>query len=321
MKRALLVACLAPWRVASADDIIMRPEAVELDRDAPPPGRVEFGFDGGAPVGAWGVGAQVGYLDQPLVLHDQAITTYPVRHRETLALGGAVSLGESVVVDARVPMAHQVGSRLQGLGDDAALDRFVLGDITIGARLRVAGGERLSAFVRGQIGLPTGDDFDFAGDARWSGAWLLIGRAELTPNVVAAATGGIRIRAAEVQVGDRLVGDEVIYGAGVAVALPPIAGLWCKPEQARVLAEVAGVVGDRVGMLRGPSPAEARVGFVGKPLPELAVGVRAGLGLDDQIGSPRFRAMLEVAWQAPATPHHARPPTLAPQDEDPDFED
>ena len=317
----LLLAVVLVAGTARADNIIMRPEAVELDRDVPPPGRVEFGFDGGAPVGAWGLGAQVGYLDQPLVLRDQAITTYPVRHRETLALGGAVSLGDSVVVDARVPMAHQVGSRLQGLGDDAALDRFVLGDVAIGARLHVAGGERFSAFVRGQLVLPTGNDFQFAGDARWSGAWLLVARAELAPDVVAAATGGIRIRAAEVQVGDRLVGDEVLYGAGIAVGLPPVAGLWCKPAQARVLAEVVGVVGDRVGMLRGPSPAEARLGFVGKPLPELAVGVRAGVGLDDQIGSPRFRAMLEVAWQAPAAPHHAKPPTLEPQDEDLDSEE
>jgi len=316
MKKLLILAALAPWRLAFSDNIIMRPEAIELDRDVPPPGRVEFGFDGGAPAGAWGIGAQVGYLDQPLVLHDQTITTYPVRHRETLALGGAISLGDSVVVDARVPMAHQVGSRLQGLGDDSALDNFVLGDITIGARLRVAGGEQFSAFIRGQVSLPTGNDFQFAGDARWSGAWLLIGRAQLSDHVVAAATGGIRIRAAEVQVGDRLVGDEVMYGAGVAVALPPVARLWCKPEQARALAEVVGVVGDVVGTRRGPSPAEARLGFVGKPLAELAIGVRAGVGLDDQIGSPRFRAMLELAWQAPAAPHRAKPPTLAPQDED-----
>ena len=319
--KILILAALAPWRLASADNIVMRPEAIEVDRDVPPPGRVEFGFDGGAPIGAWGIGVQVGYLDEPLVLRDQTITTYPIAHRETLALGGAFALGDSVALDARVPLAHQVGSRLQGLGDDSALEHFVLGDITVGARLHVAGGEPFSAFVRGQITIPTGNDFQFAGDARWSGSWLLIARAQVAPTVVAAATGGVRIRAAEVQVGDRLVGDEVVYGAGVAVALPPMLGLWCKPEQARALAELVGVVGDRVGNLRGPSPVEARVGFVGKPLPELAVGVRAGIGLDDQIGSPRFRAMLELAWQAPAAPHHAKPPSLEPQDEDLDSDE
>jgi hypothetical protein len=319
MRRALaVVAALAG--VARADNVVMRPEAIEVDREVPPPGRVEMGFDSGAPVGAWGVGVQLGYLDRPIVLRDATISTEPVRHRETFAIGGALALGDSVVVDARIPMAHQVGARLQGLGDDSALQRFVFGDITIGARLRVAGDDHRGAFIRGQLGLPTGDDFQFAGDARWSGAWLLVGRAELAPGVVAAATGGIRIRAAEVQVADRLVGDEVLYGAGLAVALPPIPGLWCKPEQLRATGEVVGVVGDHVGTLRGPSPAEARFGFVGKPLPELAVGVHAGFGLDDQIGSPQFRATIELAWQAPAPPHHASPPTLAPDSDDLDPE-
>jgi hypothetical protein len=59
-------------------------------------------------------------------------------------------------------------------------------------------------------------------------------------------------------------------------------------------------------MQRGPSPVEARFGFVGKPLPDVTVGVRAGFGLDDQVGAPRFRAMLELAWQAPAPPPKPR---------------
>jgi hypothetical protein len=311
MKRALaLVAALAA--AARADNVVTRPEAIEVDRDVPPPGRVEFGFDGGAPVGAWGIGVQLGYMDAPIVLRDRTISIQPVHYRATLAIGGALALGDSVVVDARFPTAYQVGSRLQGLGDDTPLEHFVAGDVTIGARLRVAGDDHRGAFLRGQVVVPTGNDFQFAGDARWSGAWMLAGRIELVPGVVAAATGGIRIRAAEVQVGDRLVGDELAFGAGVAVALPPIAGLWCKPEQARVLGEVVGVIGDRVGGVRGPSPVEARFGFVGKPLPELAVGVRAGWGLDDQIGSPEMRAMVELAWQAPAAPRPAHPPVLEP---------
>ncbi|MGE5183781.1 MAG: hypothetical protein ACM31C_17040, partial [Acidobacteriota bacterium] len=290
--------------------VVMRPEAIEADRDVPPPGRVEFGFDGGAPVGTWALGAQLGYLDRPLVLRDADLTVYPVRHRETLALGGALAIGPDVVVDARVPLAHQVGERLQHLGDDSPLDRWVIGDITVGARLRVAGDDARAVFLRGQLYLPTGDDFQFAGDARWSGSWLLIGRTTLAPGVVAAATGGIRIRAAEVQVGDRLVGDELAYGAGLAVALPPVAHLWCVPDQLRATGELVGVVGDRVGGQRGPSPVEARVGVVGQPRPDLSIGVRAGVGLDDQVGSPRFRAMLEVAWHGPPPERRAKPVTL-----------
>ena len=315
MRAFALVAALAG--VARADTVVMRPEAIEVDRDVPPPGRVEFGFDGGAPVGAWALGAQVGYVDTPLVLRDGALAVTPVRHRETLALGGALSIGPDVVVDARVPLAHQVGERVQQLGDDSPLDRWVIGDITIGARLRVAGDDARAVFLRGQLYLPTGDDFQFAGDARWSGSWLLIGRATVAPGVVVAATGGIRIRAAEVQVGDRLVGDELVLGGGVAAAIPPIAGLWCVPEQLRATGEVVGVVGDRVGGQRGPSPVEARIGIVGAPRPDLAIGVRAGIGLDDQVGAPRFRAMLELAWHGAPPARHAQPMTL---DRDDDLE-
>jgi hypothetical protein len=318
MKRAF--ALLALVGTAHADNVVMRPEAIEVDRDVPPPGRVEFGFDGGAPVGAWAAGVQLGYIDAPVELHDAAISIQPVRHRETLAIGGAYAIGESLVVDARLPLAHQVGARLQGLGDDEALQHFVVGDTTLGVRLRVAGDDRRGAFLRGNLVLPTGDDFQFAGDARWSAAWLLIGRAEVTSGVLLAATAGIRLRAAEVQIGDRLVGDEVVYGAGAAFALPPVAGLWCKPEQFRATGEVVGVVGDRVGGKRGPSPVEARVGVVGKPLPELAIGVRAGFGLDDEVGAPAFRAMVELAWQAPAPPREVHPPTLEPQPDDDDSE-
>src|SRR5205823_1721194 len=127
MKTLAVLAALAG--AAHADNVVTRPEAIEIDRDVPPPGRVELGFDSGAPVGAWGIGVQVGYVDRPIVLHDAAVSIDPVRHRETIAIGGALAIGDTLVVDARFPMAHQVGARLQGLGDDAALDRFVVGDV------------------------------------------------------------------------------------------------------------------------------------------------------------------------------------------------
>lgn len=313
---AIVAAVSVTPGIARADTVVMRPEAIEVDRDVPPPGRVELGFDGGAPVGVWALGVQVGYVDRPLILHDAALAVAPVRHRETVALGGAITVGDDIVVDARVPLAHQVGDRLQGLGDDSPLARWVIGDVTLGVRLHVAGGERRAVFLRGQLYLPTGDDFQFAGDARWSASWLIIGRATLAPGVIVAATTGIRIRAAEVQVGDRLVGDELPFGAGVTVALPPIARLWCTPEQLRATGEIVGAIGDHVGSQRGPSPVEARLGFVGTPRPDLAVGVHVGFGLDDQVGSPRLRAMLELAWHAPPPPPRPAQPMRLDRDDD-----
>ena len=309
---AVAVAGLAG--AARADTPVMRPEAIELDREAPPPGRAEFGFDGGGPVGAWAAEVDLGYLDEPLALRAGPLVRYPVRHRETVALGGAVTVLDSLVLDARLPLAHQVGDSLIALGDQTRAARWVLGDLALGARLRVARSGPVQLFARLAATVPTGDDHAFAGEARWTGSTLLIGRAVLPAGVVVAATGGILVRGAEVQVADRTVGDALAGALGVAVPLPPVAGLWCVPDQLRVTGELAGELGDDVAHRLGAAPLEARFGVIGRPRPELAIAVRAGFGLDDQIGAPRFRATLELAWQAPAPP--PPPPRASDGDDD-----
>jgi hypothetical protein len=305
MSRALLVLALAAG-AAHADTPVLRPEATEVDRLAPPPGRAELSFESGAPVGAWAVEADVGFVDRPIVLRSGSIVTYPVDHRETLALGGALSIGESarLVVDARMPLSHQVGDRLIGLGGRAYLDHWVPGDLALGARIGITSQPHVRTFVRAVATLPTGDDHAFAGEARWTYSTQLVGRFLPADDIVIAATGGILLRAAEVQVGDRLVGDAAFAAVGVAVGLPPVCGLWCTRDQLRVTGEVVGELGDKVGGERGPSPVEARVGVIGRPWPGLFIGVRAGVGLDDQVGAPRFRGILELTWQAPARVVH-----------------
>jgi hypothetical protein len=135
---------------------------------------------------------------------------------------------------------------------------------------------------------------------------------------------GIRLHGAEVAVGDRLVGDELFAAAGVAVPLSA-AGLGPAVEHIAVTGELAGALGDHVGKLSGPSPLEARAGVIVRALPELTIGARAGFGLDDQIGAPSIRAVIEAAWTPrvtrPAEPAAASPPPLpAPSvpDDDPD---
>jgi hypothetical protein len=292
---------------ARADTPRRTPSAIEVDRDGAPPGRTELGFDGGAPVAGWGATVGAGWLERPLELRaagaDDAgdATTLPVRRRQTLALGGALALGESVVFDARAAAAHQVGDRLRP-AEPRALDRFVLADLRIGARVRVAGGARRAMFVRGELTLPVGDDGDFAGEASWSAAWQLVGRLVLPRGITLAGAAGIRLRGAEVAIGDRLLGDELIAAAGAAVPLPPVRPLWCDAEQVKLTAEVAAAVGDDVGAGRGPSPVEARLGLVTRPRPELALGVRLGRGLTDEIGAPRARLTLELTYRPGAHP-------------------
>jgi hypothetical protein len=294
------------------------PAAIEVDRDAAPAGRVGFGFEGGEPVDAWGASIATGWIERPIRLDsgtfgDGSPATQPVRRRETLSLGGALALGDSVVIDARIRTSHQVGDRLLAAGNPEGLARYVFHDVRFGGRIRIAGDRDRAAMLRGELTLPSGNTDQFAGDARWTAAWSLIGRATLPRAIVIAGNVGIRLHGVEVAVGDRLVGDELFAAAGVAVPLSVVGSRgWV--EQVAVAGELAGALGDHVGKLSGPSPLEARAGVIVRALPELTIGARAGFGLDDQIGAPSIRAVIEAAWTPrvtrPTEPATAPPPSL-----------
>jgi len=313
-----LVASLAP-RPARADLPRDTPTAIEVDRDAAPGGRVGLGFDSGEPVDAWGASVALGWLDRPIALPADAFgggsrASAPVRRRETLALGGALAIGDHVVVDGLVRASHQVGDRLTAGGNPARLGRYVFHDLQLGGRIQLVGDADRTAFLRAELTLPTGDDAQFAGDAAWTLAWSLIGRVALPRGIAIAATAGIRLHGAEVAVGDRLVGDELFAAAGATLPLPAL-GL-AAADRVAATAELRGALGDRVGGASGPSPAEARLGVRLQVLPALAIAAHAGVGLDDQIGAPRFRALVEAAW-TPRLPH-AAPAATAPPGRDPD---
>lgn len=282
---------------ARADLPVDRPTAIEVDRADAPAGRTELGFDGGAPVDGWGVTLAGSWLESPIFFGlPDGTTSQPVRRRQTGVIGGALALGTSAVVDARWTAARQLGDRLRGTGFDRPLDRFVIGDLRIGARIRVMAKPHVSVFVRGDLALPTGDASDFAGDAGYSIAWRLIGRATLAHGIVIAATAGLRLRGTEVLVADRLVGNESLAAAGIAVPLPALRPLWCR-DQVTLTAEVSGVLGDDVGSGRGPSPVEVRFGVVSTPRPAWTIGARVGRGITDEIGSPDLRATIELTYR------------------------
>lgn len=311
MKALLALGIVCVPGLALAETPRDTPAAVEVDREAPPPGRTELGFDGGADVPGWGITVTGGWLERPIVLRSGDVDSAAVERRQILGLGAALALGPSVVLDGRFTSAHQTGQRLRIEGEPRALDRWVPGDLRFGARIRAVHTPRVAAFLRGELVVPTGDDRDFAGEASWAGAWSLIGRFTLPHDLALAVTGGIRLRGAEVLLADRVVANELFGAAGIVVPLPPVRPLWCDPDYFKLTAELAGILGDELSGRRGPSPVEARLGFVGRPHPDLTVGVRAGVGLVDEIGAPQFRATLEVTYQG----HHQLIPPSSPQED------
>jgi len=306
-------------RVASAGP--HGPEATDVDRDDSPPARGELGFDGGAPLGDWGVQASLGMLDRPITLRAaDGVTTAPVSTRETLGLGGGIAVGDSAVVDLHVGFAHQAGDRFVGLGDDHPLATWVPLDARVGARIRVMDGAHVSVFLRGELTAPIGDERDFAGDAGWSGTWDVIVRAALPGGVIVAASGGVRLRGKQTSIADVRIGDETTGAVGAVVPVPPLCHLWCA-DQVALTGEVVAIAGDSQPSAHGPSPAEARVGVVSRPRPWLEVAARVGFGLDDEIGSPAWRAMLAVTWRQPSALVVAKRPVVREQVDDPPAED
>ncbi len=297
MTRVALLALLAAAGIARADEPRDEPAAIDVDRELVPAGRTELGFDAGAPVPGWGLSVTFGYLRRPILLRSPLFESAPVTRRATLALGGAVALGDSVVLDARLPFAWQEGDRLRIMGDERDLDRWVPGDLRFAARIRVVDAPHGSVLLRAEASLPTGDADDFAGESSWSLAWSLIARAQLPRGVVLAGTAGIRLRGAEVQLADSLVGDELFGAVGLVVPVPPIRPLWCVADQVKLTGEIVAILGDNVAGKSGPSPAEVRFGLVTQPLPSITFGARFGTGLGDEIGAPRWRATFELTYQ------------------------
>jgi hypothetical protein len=319
MKLLVCGAILLVAGAAQADTPVVRPEAIEVDRDTTPPGQAELAFDDGAPIGAWAAGLTLGYLSRPIQFHTLESNAYPVGHRETATLGGALALGDRVIVDAKLPFDHQIGTRLQGFGDNKGLQRFALGDMNVGVRVRIADTDPVGVFVRGDVTIPTGDDYDFAGDVGWSATWLGIARLALPHAIVIAGTAGFHLRSQEIQVENTLVGDELVWGIGGTVGIPPVCSWWCKPEQLRASLEFDGIVGDRVTASHGPSPAEVKVGLIGRVRPSYAIAVRVGTHLNDQVGAPDLRATVDLVYQA--DPDRKPAPKSAAPVEDEDDED
>ncbi len=296
MTRALVALVLA-GSPAFADAPRDAPTEIEIDRADAPVGRTEFGFDGGAPITGWGATIAGSWLESPISFGlADGTTIEPMRRRQTAIVGAALAVGDAAVVEARWSLARQLGDRLRGTGDERRLDRYVPGDLRIGARLRVLAKPRLSLFVRGDLGLPTGDQLEFAGDPGVSVAWRLIARATLPHGIVIAATAGLRLRGQEVLIGDRSIGNESLGALGLGIPVPAVRPLWCT-DQVMLTAEASAIVGDDVGVVRGPSPIELRAGVITRPRPAWTIGLRVARGITDEIGSPALRATVELTYQ------------------------
>ena len=116
----------------------------------------------------------------------------------------------------------------------------------------------------------------------------------------------------------QVAGNELAGAVAIAWAVPTIPGVYCEWTQLRVIAELDGVIGDKVGGERSPSPVEARAGVRGRIWRGWTVGVTGGRGLVDTVGAPSWRGVVELSWRDEPRTDRAAPRR---DDEELDLED
>ncbi len=246
---------------------------------------------------------------KPLVVYDQSGNQVATLLRDQLVAhaDAAVVLGNHFRLDLNLPVVlYQQGSAV-ALNDRtfAAPARSALGDVRIGADLRVFGhtGDLFRAAVGAQVFVPAGKTSTFAGDGSWR-VWPRLLLAGDAGAFTWAANAGYHIRPTEKCGCSLAPGDELT--AGVAAGVHLSARVMIGPEAYASTARAH--LGDRV-----VSPVELLVGAHVEVARGWTLSVGAAPGLTDGAGSPQVRGVVGLRYFAPLPePVVAAPPPPPP---------
>jgi large repetitive protein len=243
--------------------------------------------------------------DTHAVLSDGVLVDDRLTAHLTVALG----LWDRAEIGFRLPAVLYQSGSLAALGGSGQISSTVLGDIAVGAKVRLLGsggsgpGFRLAALLA--MSAPAGSSKDFASS----------GSVSVRPGLVAGLDMGIfssslilgyHVRGKS-QVGDLTVNDEIEFGLATAVALVP--------DEFWLQAEVFGRRGVQAQGAERETPIELdagpRIAIYGPWLAQVGIGT----GLSQGYGTPKLRGIVALAYAPP----HARPlaapssiPALAP---------
>jgi outer membrane protein OmpA-like peptidoglycan-associated protein len=221
-------------------------------------------------------------------------------------LVAALGLWDRLELGVRVPVVlHQSGS-LAALGTADSLSTSALGDLGLGAKVRLLGpagfgsGLRLAGTVA--LTVPTGKDKAFAGSGTTAVRPGLVAGVDVGP-FSGAINLGYTVRGKS-QLAGLTVDDALEGGVAAAVTIAPDT-LW-------LLAEVWGrkaVQGDSTNASTTPMEADGglRLAIWGPWLAQVGVGA----GLTQAYGAPKLRGILALAY-APTGERQASPVPAAP---------
>lgn len=237
------------------------------------------------------------YAHQPLVLESASTEGNVVGGQGILHVGASVSFWDRLLLSLSMPMLLLEDGDAPSAGGVAFAEpgSFTLGDLRIGARVRIVGTERdpIALGLGAYLHVPTGETPSFVAE----GAVRDTPQLSLGGSIGSfqyAAMGGFSIRG-----GDNP--SAVIYAAGAGVTLLErmltlgVEGFGSTDIQDGYVT-VGGERVERTDKTSAELMLEARVRPLRGMIDGLSIGVYGGPGLSQAIGTPAFRAGGVLRW-------------------------
>jgi large repetitive protein len=241
-----------------------------------------------------GASAWLDYANDPLVYEvrreESSNQERVVRDHLVLHAGVSLGLGDRVTLFALVPIHLVMKGQSRLSLPDTRPEGAGLGDLALGARIRLLGDATTPAALSGEIiaRLPTAElannDQRYSGDSVGSYEPALIGEVRAGPFDVRLRAGA-RLRKAA-RVGNLDLDQELVYGFGVRLRVIDGLTLHAEAYGSTFFKDVFGREYSPLELLAGP---KLQVG-------DLALGVAAGPGLFQGYGSPDLRVVGLVGY-------------------------
>lgn len=235
-----------------------------------------------------------------------------IGERYTGQLGLAWNVTRRFSAHAFLPLVAQGGGDAEGgAAADLAASGPGAGDLGVGARVALLGGEDAGVSLRGDLRFPTGTPNAWLGEDGVRGSFGpgvsgAVGPLDLLGGVV------IQGRTPVATPEDLTLGSELAGDAGLR--------LWLSARDAQrplsVAVSAVGRLGLSAGMGEGELPAEAMLGAAWRPIVPLQLDLGVGHGLSPGYGTSRLRAFLGLTYIAsrPVISEDVQPDVSGPPD-------
>ncbi len=232
---------------------------------------------------SWNAGLWVGFAHDPLVVYDdqmEAVTSL-VEQRLTTGLVGSLALWNRVELGLALDLVgHQDGTTASSTMP--ALSSAGLGDLRIAAKIALVSAGDFHLAVMPSVTVPTGGVGSYLRESATTFAPELAASWQRAQRHV-ALNAGYRIRE-RLTAPQLVIDDEVYLRLGASMALGP---------RTSPTIELAATLSAAIALADGaPPPALEAMAAAGRRLtPAMGVFVAAGVGLDNGVGTPDFRAL------------------------------